>query len=190
MNELDDLITELDANEGAGSVARRRYNNWVKMALAYPHGWNSASPVFDEGDLDVLESLAFSIRPMIVEVSQPMRENLASLLTEILTDLGQDEHLPADLKNHIFTVVSHCRNCIDEYDILGAVAYKRAVDLLFADLVRAAYYEENGNKWRDKMRVFWHGFVQPLAVNASTYAARVAIDEGRDIAGELLRGGE
>ena len=181
LHEIAQILDTLEHSGRSVGAFRRRYDSWVHAVFAYPKGWDAAYPPFDHGDMDVLETLADTLDHVLTKADPEKVARIPELLGQIIEWLP-GSGLPDDLKAHVYTVVSHCRQCVEEYDILGDFALQAAVDRLITVVNRAA--EASASQSAGKEEPGWwtnfkSSFVYPFAVGVSANGmANQLIHEG------------
>jgi mRNA-degrading endonuclease YafQ of YafQ-DinJ toxin-antitoxin module len=166
LEEISQLLDVLEQSGRAVGPYRRRYESWVCAVFAYPKGWESPYPAFDSGSMDVLENLTEFLEQACPKADLALLADLGDLLNQVIEWLPNSQ-LPADLKSHLYVILSHCRQCVEEYDLFGDFALQAAVDRLLL-ILNVAVAESKDKEEQGRWKGFRDRFVYPFVVSTIT----------------------
>lgn len=108
---------------------RRSVRLWTKAIMNYPHAWNAASngTVFSVHAMDTLENLAAAIDDHLPAATSERIDEIMSYLDEVVSLLGEDEHLSPELRLHVSKIIQTIRSCMAEERALGETDLKQAL---------------------------------------------------------------
>lgn len=186
IDEIEQIISGLGLTPSRQAAYQRSIIRWTQWVIAWPHHWhgNPAAQykTVNDGDaLDMLDLLAQHLEGIVPTINEPERLIYTEIINELIAAIAEDDSLPTDMRQHLYTLISHARHCLEDYEIMGDFALKAAVDRLAAAAAQAANKSSNPSVWagfRDKL--FWPLTVNVLAAAPTTY---LAIDAATRTAG-------
>lgn len=158
IGEIEQILGGMNLTETRRASIQRNLAKWTKWVFAYPHNWlaapNDSYPnLWDQDALDALDFVAQLLETQVPEVDEARRSSYLENINEIIIALNADDSLPPDLRKHIYTVASHARHCIEEYELTGDFALQAAVERLAATVqaaIKVSTKAEAWQKFRDK----------------------------------------
>jgi hypothetical protein len=184
IGEIDQIVSGMDLTASRRDSIQRNLAKWTKWVFAYPHNWlggpDQAYPnLQDRETLDALDLVAHLLDGHVAKIDEKKRASYLENIEEIIAALKADATLPAELRNHIYTIAAHARQCVEEYEITGDFAVQAAVERLAAAVQTAIVVSQDSGAWAK----FKDKFVYP------TVASLVASGPQLALAASALPGG-
>ncbi|BCW75440.1 hypothetical protein NicSoilB11_17650 [Arthrobacter sp. NicSoilB11] len=179
IEEIDQIVIGMSLPESRRDSIQRNLAKWTKWVFAYPHHWLSAPDkgypnLHDQDTLDALDLVAHLLESQVAKVDERQRSSYLDTINEIITALGADDTLPPELRNHIYMLASHARQCIEEYEIKGDFALQAAVERLAASVQTAMTVSKNGGAWSKFKDKFAYPTVAGLVASVPQLAIAAA----------------
>ncbi|MFE4835201.1 hypothetical protein ACFRAU_11040 [Arthrobacter sp. NPDC056691] len=159
IDEIDQIVSGMDLPGSRRDSIQRNLAKWTKWVFAYPHNWlqvpDKGYPnLWDQDALDALDLVAHLLENQVPKVDEASRDSYLTTINEVITALGADETLPADLRKHIYIIAAHARHCLEDYEMTGDFALQAAVERLATAVQMAMSFTKSEGAWskfRDKL---------------------------------------
>ncbi|ALE91835.1 hypothetical protein AOC05_05025 [Arthrobacter alpinus] len=166
ISEIEQVVGGMDLTPAREESYARGITKWTKWVLAFPHNWLAAQnegyeTVKDSDALDMLDLLAQHLDFMMPQVTEIERASYLETIELLLAAITADDTLPREMKQHLYMLIAHARQCIEEHELMGDFALKSAVERLAAAAAQAAEKTQNPKAWE----VFKNRFVWPVTTN-------------------------
>jgi hypothetical protein len=152
IGEIDQIISGMDLTASRRDSIQRNLAKWTKWVFAYPHNWQAgphhAYPnLQDRETLDALDLVAHLLDGHVARIDERKRASYLESIEEIIAALKADATLPTELRNHIYTIAAHARQCVEEYEITGDFAVQAAVERLASAVQTAIVVSKDSGAW-------------------------------------------
>lgn len=179
IEEIEQILAGMTLTERRRSSIERNLERWTRWVFAYPHNWTatplqSNASLADQNALDALDLVAELLDSHVPKIDEARRNTYLESINEILVALASDESLPAELKQHIYTVAAHTRQCIEEYEMNGDFALQASVERLAASIQTAISVTKDPGVWQN----FRDKFVYPTIAGIVASGPQLAITMG------------
>lgn len=166
ISEIEQVVAGMDLSPARRDTYARGIMKWTKWVLAYPHNWQGPQiagyeTINDQDALDMLDLLAQHMEFMMPAVTEVERASYAETIDLLVKAITADQTLPREMKQHLYMLIAHARQCIEEHELLGDFALKSAVERLAAAAAQAAEKTNNPKAWQ----AFRSKFVWPVTTN-------------------------
>jgi hypothetical protein len=179
IDALDEILTEMEAQEKRVAVYRGQLPEWTAIVFGYPHGWGQAnSGQIDTTTLHHLETLAGRLEDYLPAADDAGRERTRVLVEAVRAAIESDDSLPADLRIHLAQMADQLGWCLDRYDITGDFELKSAIDRLLITIGVTAQTSKNGGGWTKIANEFVSPFIVGTAAQITGSAMLMLISGG------------
>lgn len=176
---IAEAIDALEANNRRVDQYRRMLPEWIKAVLAYPAGWSDQSAhqrLFHPHSLDLLGALADAIDHSIPAVIAEDDHVIWKILDDIAGLLDSDEQIDPKLKAYIHQLLQHVRNCLEDFQGLGAFELREALARLWVAVQAAETQASPENK--SQLRKLWEAIWPSAAGGALGSIPQLALTTG------------